>query len=60
MEHLKNFVYLHDVDPTIRASLRYSTAHNFLGTAVSGYNKPVVIMTQQAAEALKNGNYQRQ
>jgi len=49
----KGFVYLHDVDPTILVSLRYNTQENFLGTTVTGYKKPVVILTKQTAEALK-------
>ncbi len=47
------FVYLNDIDPTILVSLRYLGNENFLGTKVDGYNKPVVLMTRQAAEALK-------
>jgi D-alanyl-D-alanine dipeptidase len=49
----KGFVYLHEVDPTIRVSLRYQTNENFLGNPVDGYKKCAVIMTKQAAEALK-------
>jgi D-alanyl-D-alanine dipeptidase len=47
------FVYLHEVDPTILVSLRYISNENFLGAVVDGYKKPVVMMTKQAAEALK-------
>src|ERR1700735_3295979 len=50
----KGFVYLHDVDPSIRISLRYIGDENFVGTCVDGYKKPAVIMTKQAAQALKN------
>lgn len=49
----KGFVYLHEVDPTIQTSVRYATAHNFVGMPVDGYKKPVIIMTRQAAQALK-------
>ena len=49
----KGFVYLHEVDPTILVSLRYYSHENFVGTAIDGYNKSVVIMTKQTAEALK-------
>lgn len=49
----KGFVYLSEVDPTIIVSLRYCTKENFLGCAVDGYKKPVVILTRQAADALK-------
>lgn len=49
----KGFVYLHEVDPTILVSLRYCGDENFVGKTVDGYKKPVVILTRQAAEALK-------
>lgn len=49
----KGFVYLHEIDPTIQISLRYYGNENFLGRTVNGYNKPVLIMTNQAANALK-------
>lgn len=49
----KGFVYLHEIDPTIRTSLRYYSDQNFMAKSVDGYKKSVVIMTQQAAEALK-------
>lgn len=49
----KGFVYLHEVDPTIKISPRYYSDENFLGKRVEGYKKPVVLLTKQAAEALK-------
>ncbi len=49
----KGFVYLHEIDPTILVSLRYLTHENFVGKPVDGYLQPVVIMTVQAAQALK-------
>lgn len=49
----KGFVYLHEIDPTIRVSMRYCTSENFTGKPVDGYHAPVVILTRQAAEALK-------
>jgi D-alanyl-D-alanine dipeptidase len=49
----KGFVYLHDIDPTILVSLRYYSDENFVGARVDGYKKPVVVMTHQAAQALK-------
>jgi D-alanyl-D-alanine dipeptidase len=49
----KGFVYLHEIDPTIIASLRYATNENFVGKQIVGYKKPVVIVTKQAAQALK-------
>lgn len=49
----KGFVYLHEVDPTILVSLRYGSNENFVGKPIDGYKKSVVILTKQAAEALK-------
>lgn len=52
----KGFVYLHEVDPTILVSLRYLNNENFVGKPVDGYKKSVVIMTKQAADALKQAH----
>jgi len=49
----KGFVYLSEVDPTIIISPRYSTTENFVGNIVYGYTQPVIMLTKQAAEALK-------
>jgi zinc D-Ala-D-Ala dipeptidase len=49
----KGFVYLHEIDPTILVSLRYNSNENFIGKPIDGYKKSVVIITKQAAEALK-------
>jgi len=49
----KGFVYLHEIDPTIRTSLRYISSENFVGAPVDGYEKNVVVLTKQAAEGLK-------
>lgn len=49
----KGFVYLHEIDPTILISPRYATSENFTGKPVPGYQKPVVVLTKAAAEALK-------
>jgi D-alanyl-D-alanine dipeptidase len=49
----KGFVYLHEIDPTIISSVRYASNENFLGRPVDGYKQQVIILTKQAAEALK-------
>lgn len=49
----KGFVELSEIDPTIMTSLRYITKENFLGTPVDGYKKDCVVMTKQAAQAIK-------
>ena len=35
-----DFVYLRDVDPTIRQDMRYAGPHNFTGKPVDGYDAP--------------------
>lgn len=52
---LKDFVYLHEIDPTILVSIRYATTENFVGLPIDGYinNKNVAIMTTQTARALQ-------
>ena len=47
------FVYLHEIDPTIQVSVRYATNENFVGQPVDGYQEPVIILTCQTAQALK-------
>lgn len=49
----KGFVYLHEVDPTIIESPRYATAENFVGKPLPGYTCSRIVMTLQAAQALK-------
>ncbi len=50
---LEGFVYLHDIDPTIKMSLRYAGEYNFLGARADGYNAEKVIITKPIAEKLK-------
>lgn len=47
------FVYLRDVDPSIRQDMRYYTDHNFVGRRIDGYDAPECILTRQAALALR-------
>jgi len=47
------FVYLHTIDPSIEVSLRYLGNDNFVGCPIEGYSAPVVILTKDAAQALK-------
>lgn len=46
------FVYLQDIDSTIVQDIRYATAHNFIGSPISGYEAGACILTLQAAQAL--------
>jgi D-alanyl-D-alanine dipeptidase len=52
----EGFVYLKDVAPEIQKSLRYYSDENFVGKKINGYNAPKIIITKQAAIALKNAN----
>ncbi len=47
------FVYLSDIDKTIELELRYFSNNNFIGKPIEGYHKNCLIITKQAAEALK-------
>ena len=46
------FVYLRDVDPSIRQDIRYATSHNFIGRPIRGYQAGECILTRPAATAL--------
>jgi zinc D-Ala-D-Ala dipeptidase len=47
-----HFVYLQQIDPTIREDIRYFSANNFTGRKVTGYEAPVCILTPEAADRL--------
>ena len=46
------FVYLSEVDPTIKQDIRYAGSHNFVGRPVRGYLAAECVLTEQAARAL--------
>lgn len=46
------FSYVKDAIPDIEVDLRYFGDHNFLGRRVVGYEKPVLIFSTQATQAL--------
>lgn len=46
------FVYLHDIDPSIKQDIRYAGSHNFIGRPIAGYKKPQCILTRPTAQAL--------
>ncbi len=54
----KGFVYLHDIDNSIIISPRYASNENFTGKQIDGYKKPVIVLTKQAALALKKAQKQ--
>ena len=49
----QSFVYLSDIAPSIQQDVRYACHHNFIGSPLPGYNKPVIILTNAAAQGLK-------
>ncbi len=46
------FVDAASVVPGLEVEMRYATAHNFVGRPVHGYQRPVCLLTVQAATAL--------
>lgn len=46
------FVYLADIDPSIRQDIRYAGPENVMRRPVTGYEAPACILTKQAADAL--------
>lgn len=49
----EGFVYLDDIDNSIKTELRYFTNNNFIGKKIDGYNNSCLIVTKKTAEALK-------
>lgn len=47
------FVNLSEVVPDIIQEVRYHSTYNFVGERIDGYEVPCVLMTREAAEALK-------
>lgn len=46
------FVYINDIDSSIKIDLRYSTLNNFTGKIIDGYKSNNAIISIQAAKAL--------
>ena len=40
----------------LRVEMRYTTAHNFVGRPIDGYEAPVCLLTREAATALAGYN----
>lgn len=49
----EDFVDLKELMPNLRSDLRYYSSNNFVGEPIEGYNAAKVLMTKEAAEALK-------
>ncbi|PQJ80871.1 peptidase M15 [Polaribacter porphyrae] len=52
-ELVKGFVYLADVDSSIKSELRYFSNQNFIGKPIDGYKNNCVIVTKETAKVLK-------
>jgi len=50
------FVYVSDVIENAVQEIRYASAYNFVGRKIKGYNRPVSILTREAAFALKKAS----
>ncbi len=49
----KGFVYLKDIDDSIKTEVRYASMNNFVGKRVDGYEAKKIIITEKAAGGLK-------
>ena len=49
----KGFVYLSDIDATIKSEMRYISHNNFIGKPIDGYQKATIIVSKPTAIALK-------
>ena len=49
----EGFVYVQDDIPDLDVELRYFTDHNFVGMPIEGYKSNRLILTKEAADALK-------
>ncbi len=49
----RDFVDLAEYIPSIETEVRYYSENNFTGAPVSGYRAPLILLTDQAASALK-------
>jgi len=47
------FCYVHELIPDVILDIRYAGEHNFVGGVIDGYEAPFAIMTEKAAEKLK-------
>ena len=47
------FIYVKEIIPDIDVELRYFSSHNFVGDTITGYKSNTLILTKEAAEALK-------
>ena len=48
-----DFVEVTEVIPDVILEMRYYSTYNFVGARVDGYERPIALMTRQAADSLK-------
>lgn len=51
-----DFVNISDVVPDVILEIRYYSTFNFIGDRVDGYERPIALLTKEAAAALKNAS----
>jgi len=49
----EGFVYVDSIIPDLDVELRYHTDNNFVGTSIKGYHSNRLVLTLDAAKALK-------
>lgn len=49
----EGFVYVKEIIPDLNVQLRYFSSNNFVGDTITGYKSNHLILTREAAEALK-------
>ena len=49
----QGFCYVHELIDDVILDIRYAGTHNFVGDVIDGYEAPYAVMTEQAAQALK-------
>lgn len=52
----EGFVYIHESIPSVHYEIRYAGEHNFVGQPIDGYEKPVALLSEEAADALKKAS----
>ena len=52
-EDSSDFVVLSEAVPDVILEVRYHSTYNFVGDRIAGYDKPCVLLTKEAAAALK-------
>ena len=51
-----DFVEVTEVIPDVILEIRYYSTYNFVGARIDGYERPLALMTRQAADSLKAVN----